>query len=98
MAYEYGDLEGMPDDIARETAAAWHGGQWSPLYAFASTGTVREDVLSEVDECIASLEGDRAINAHSLQCELRALRAYLVPRVAMLSDASDGAWETVRGL
>ena len=98
MGYEYGDLDGMPDDIAREVASAWHGGQRFPLYAFASTGTVRAGILGEVDDCIASLEGDRAINTESLQRELRALRNYLAPRVAALGDASDSLRETARGL
>lgn len=38
---------------ARDLAYQWHGGQSSPLYAFASSGIVRDRdaLLSEIDEC-----------------------------------------------
>lgn len=42
---------------ARETAYQWHGGQWSPLYSFASTGAIvhseehREGLIGEIEEC-----------------------------------------------
>jgi len=41
---------------ARQTAYDWHGGQWSPLYSFASSGTItsKGSLLGEIDSCIAS--------------------------------------------
>lgn len=52
--YEY-DESDTDDDYSRvvELAKQWHGGQWSPLYSFASTGEIRlpiEDYLEEIDE------------------------------------------------
>ena len=42
-------------DEAREVAYDWHGGMWSPLYSFASTGKVhgtdhRINLLREIDD------------------------------------------------
>jgi len=40
---------------ARQLAAEWHSGQWSPLYAFASTGKIEDEehkknLIREIDE------------------------------------------------
>ena len=32
-------------DHHRETAYSWHGGMWSPLYAFASSGIAEDDSI-----------------------------------------------------
>jgi len=40
----------------RRTAAGWHGGQESPLYALASTGTVLPGVDTEIWECLGLVE------------------------------------------
>lgn len=34
----------------RRIASEWHGGMRSDLYAFASTGTIRYDLLAEVED------------------------------------------------
>jgi hypothetical protein len=34
---------------ARKIASEWHGGQFSAMYAFSSTGTVTETLLNEID-------------------------------------------------
>lgn len=50
----------MPDYA--KIAYEWHGGQWSPLYSFASTGGVvhseehRANLVGEINECIAWCE------------------------------------------
>ena len=44
---------------ARETAALWHGGQWSALYAFLSTGTVLPGLSSEAEACRRDAEARR---------------------------------------
>lgn len=36
-------------------ASEWHGGQWTALYAFASTGSIVEGVLAEVEQCIRDI-------------------------------------------
>lgn len=37
-----------------QTASEWHSGQWSPLYAFASSGTIvnKSVLVSEIEDCI----------------------------------------------
>lgn len=40
---------------ARKIASDWHGGQFSPLYALASTGTVVDGVAVEVRYCLDNL-------------------------------------------
>lgn len=46
------------DERARALAYDWHGGQSSPLYAFASSGLVADldALLSEVQTCIYMVE------------------------------------------
>jgi len=41
----------MDDDEARELATEWHGGEWSPLYALATTGAIVMGCAEEVGEC-----------------------------------------------
>jgi hypothetical protein len=36
----------------RTVASQYHGGQWSALYAFASTGTVTTGLIRECRECL----------------------------------------------
>lgn len=40
------------DPIARSIADSWHGGQWSALYSFASSGTI------QLERLIEEIEGD----------------------------------------
>jgi hypothetical protein len=44
-----------PDDH-RSTAADWHGGQWTALYAYASTGTVLWGLDQEIRDCLDQVE------------------------------------------
>lgn len=41
----------------RELAASWHGGQWSSLYALASSGAIVDGVEGEIEGCIITAEG-----------------------------------------
>ena len=61
---------------ARKIASEWHGGQWSPLYAFSSTGTIVSGINSEIEECL------RTVYPHSDEdiSNLRDLRAYIHSR------------------
>lgn len=57
----------------RAIAAAWHGGQMSALYAYASTGTIVSDsIFSEIDHCLTLVENNRD------ERELNTLRSHLV--------------------
>lgn len=47
------DLEGHDH---RRTAADWHGGQRSPLGAYASTGTVARGLDGEITDCLALID------------------------------------------
>ena len=40
----------------RFVANEWHGGQFSALYAFSSTGTVQETLSCEIRSCIKIAE------------------------------------------
>jgi hypothetical protein len=46
-------LESAPDE-AHRLACDWHGGQWSALYAFLSSGTVEHGLARELRTCLAS--------------------------------------------
>jgi hypothetical protein len=44
-----------------QTASEWHGGQWSALYSYSSTGEIhgedhQSDLLSEIEDCQTSAE------------------------------------------
>jgi hypothetical protein len=36
----------------RQTASEWHSGQYSPLYAFSSTGTITPGLEAEIFDCL----------------------------------------------
>ena len=66
----------------RNLAADWHGGQFSPLYAYASTGNIVEGLIEEIDECLAARERT-AHDTYPLDAErdllnLAAFRAYVI--------------------
>lgn len=48
----------MMDEL-RMTAANWHSGQGSPLYAFASSGTVVPGATREAKQCLSYVRGSR---------------------------------------
>ncbi len=50
------DAEHRDDGDHQQTAADWHGGQWSALYAYASTGTVLDGLDHEIWECLDHVE------------------------------------------
>lgn len=41
----------------RDVAAEWHDGQWSPLYAYASSGAIVDglttDIIADIRSCLA---------------------------------------------
>lgn len=44
----------------RDVAADWHGGQCTPLYFYASTGTIFDGIVEEIDECLKGVGGSLA--------------------------------------
>ena len=44
-------------DVNRETASQYHGGQWSAMYAFASTGTITSGLVREILEAARPTRG-----------------------------------------
>ena len=50
-----------PQKSLRQIAGDWHGGQWTALYAYSSTGTIIPGLLSEISECLkdATRQRDR---------------------------------------
>lgn len=54
----------VPENL-RQTASEWHSGQWSPLYAFASTGSIEPGLEAEISDCLrdASLEETKRLQA-----------------------------------
>jgi hypothetical protein len=52
---------------AREIAMGWHGGQWSALYQFGSSGVYMDSYydlyISEIDSNLNSAKSDRGLKA-----------------------------------
>lgn len=46
--FRFVDGETISEGEARLIASQWHGGQNSPLYAFASSGTILPDLADEI--------------------------------------------------
>jgi len=48
--------------LARRIASEWHGGMWTALYGFASTGVCDHPhmALSEVEECLKIMHAEGA--------------------------------------
>lgn len=44
------------DTQYRELAALWHGGMWSPLYAYCSSGSVVRGLCNEIRACIRQMD------------------------------------------
>jgi len=67
---------------AQQIASNWHGGQWSNLYQFASSGVIiKENILLYIQECIDCLNHqEHAPTPYSLpikqQKELESLISY----------------------
>jgi hypothetical protein len=73
-------------DEHRRTATLWHGGQSSPLYAFASTGTVVPGIDHEIWDCVAIVErGELGVDADPVEEHERllALLHHVEPEVAI---------------
>lgn len=76
-------------ETARRIASEWHGGQSSPLYAFASSGTVLPGVVEEVEYDISAERHDQSVPKHEID-ELVSLLEYLRVQVAYFADPKHG--------
>ncbi len=79
----------ITESEARAIAADWHGGQWSPLYSFASSGS-----LAKVAGAIGETEGivrdiERGIGEESEAPRLVALLEYLKAAFGEAMEASE---------
>lgn len=70
----------------RATAAEWHGGQWSPLYAFASSGTVVRGAAHDAEHAMRYYCDDKT---DAERAELRRLRDYLSEHEPAEPDEED---------
>ena len=69
----------------RQTAADWHGGQSSALYAYASSGRVLAGIAGEIDDCLAAVERgrlDAGLDSVEEHERLWALLDYVEPELA----------------
>ena len=67
----------LNESLYREIAGQWHGGQWSALYSFASTGTIQPSLASEIVERFGLAES--AKDRRALEC----LYAYVGPAITV---------------
>ena len=69
----------------RQTAAEWHGGQSSRLYAFASSGNVVPGIVEEIEVCLAVAERgllDAGVDPDGQPERLRELLHHVQPELA----------------
>lgn len=69
------ECEGPEDTSHAALAERWHGGQFLPLYAFSSTGTIVEGLAGEIRSCVEIAE-KRPDDHHPI--EISALKEFLV--------------------
>lgn len=80
----------------RSLAAAWHGGQWSPLYALSSSGAIIDGCESEVRECLGQAQVSEPGDVPALKSLLDYVREN-GPRGPQdgWSDLWDDSWQTL---
>lgn len=68
----------LPEDVWERTdvdwrtiASWWHGGQFTPLYAFTSTGTIVDGLVEEIESCLKTAAPDDAIELEALLDHVR---------------------------
>ena len=53
----------ISEDQARVIAGDWHGGQWTPLYAFSSSGTITSGIEREIISCMDTCMDDLLVDS-----------------------------------
>lgn len=76
----------ISESEARSIAANWHGGQWSSLYAFSSTGTIDEGLIVEIERCFNSTAIKYEYSGQTIIKELNDLLEYVKEHDASNSD------------
>lgn len=89
-----GDLDAGPESPEhdhRRTAAEWHGGQNTPLYAYASTGSVLPRLDRGIQDCIRQVEAGQVDRDTDPERDLERLTAFLhhVEPLLAIRDAAD---------
>lgn len=86
-------MSGRSGDDHRATAAAWHSGQGTALYAFSSTGTVTWGLDREIRDCLEGVgEGPNAIDGDFAgeRSRLRGLLEHIEADIAVLQAGDIG--------
>lgn len=86
----------ISDAQVRSLAAAWHGGQSSPLYALTSSGAIIEGCAEEVDLCIAEAQRSAPADVPALKSLLDYVKLNGVrgPQQGW-SNLWDDSWQTL---
>jgi aromatic ring hydroxylase len=82
---------------SRRIASAWHGGQWSSFYQYASSGVfVIENTLLYIKECLDNLQaGEFAAIPYELKKKDRKELEYLLKY--FLNEAKKNGIEVIEG-
>lgn len=67
----------ISEEEARKIASHWHEGQWSGLYAFASSGTIQDRLTTEIEACIVYEQDQGLATADFFGDELNSLLEYV---------------------
>lgn len=86
----------MTDAEVRFLASAWHGGQWAPLYALSSTGSIVDGVLREIQEALADCD-DFEMFMSQAESEEEAIRLQATERRQLLQLRDYCAYHGLRG-
>ena len=88
--------QAISDAQVRSLAAAWHGGQSSPLYALTSSGAIIEGCAEEVDLCIAEAQRSAPADVPALKSLLDYVKLNGVrgPQQGW-SNLWDDSWQTL---
>ena len=73
----------VSDLLAKVLASEYHGGQSSALYSFASTGAIRSDLISEIEDA------KRLTSTNAQLKALEGLQSYVEAAIGEPSDEDD---------
>ena len=88
---EYLKLHTFGDEVhradLRECAYRWHRGQWSPLYAFASSGGIVSGLAAEATRCASHADTLEAADDYQLDSEQSFDDSLLLRTIADLAES-----------
>ena len=87
----------------RILASDWHGGQGTAMYSYASTGTIGDELVREIDECIDARERTKydtyPLTAERDLARLRCFRRHVCRSLGWCAYADDECFgDVVRGV